>query len=217
MSQCSFITVLASTDTIVYCRLYCGVPARQFAWSAASSSDFALLNDEDFLFTEHGHGKLYGESLPEQLPGRCQSCCSRAAVGWLLSEWLLSEGCCQGFCQSGCCQSGCCQRASFRGLQSEWPLSEKCCQMASVREAAIGGLPSVWLLSESKSATKLLHSLVLVIYTAHNLPKWQNCDIIQMQPTTQQSKPGIPNPGPKRANPETQKNPETIEPTQKDK
>jgi hypothetical protein len=31
MLRCSFITVLASTDTIVYCCLYCIVPARQYA------------------------------------------------------------------------------------------------------------------------------------------------------------------------------------------
>jgi hypothetical protein len=119
---------------------------------------------------------------------------------------LLSEG----FCQSDRCQRAA-VRASVRVVAVRVAavgelLSEGFCQSAAVR-----GLLSEWLLSESKSATKLLHSSVLVIYTARNLPKRQNHEIIQKRPKTQQSKPGNPNPDPKRANPETQ------EPTQKEK
>jgi hypothetical protein len=42
-----------------------------------------------------------------------------------------------------------------------------------------------------------------VIYTARNLPKQQNHEIIHKPPKTQQSKPGNPNLDPIRANPET--------------
>jgi hypothetical protein len=121
-----------------------------------------LLNDEDFLFTEHGHGKLFGESLSEQLSDGCQMVV-RVVVKGLLSE---------GFCQSDRCQRAA-VRASVRVAAVRVAavgelLSEGFCQSAAVR-----GLLSEWLLSESKSATKLLHSSVLVIYTARNLPKRQ--------------------------------------------
>jgi hypothetical protein len=56
---------------------------------AVTSRDFPLLNDEDFLFTEHGHGKLFGESLSEQLSDGCQM------VVRLVVKGLLSEGFCQ--------------------------------------------------------------------------------------------------------------------------
>jgi hypothetical protein len=39
-----------------------------------------LLNDQDFSFTEHGHGKLLGESLSERLSDCCPSRCQRASV-----------------------------------------------------------------------------------------------------------------------------------------
>jgi hypothetical protein len=121
MSGCPFNMVLASTESIVYCRLDCRVIAGRHAGRALTNRDFALLNDKDFLFTEHGHGKLFGESLSQRLSDCCQSCCQRASVRaavvrvaavrvaavrglllerllserlfseWLLSEWLLSE------------------------------------------------------------------------------------------------------------------------------
>ena len=106
MSQCPFNMVLARTETIVYCRLDCRVLARRYAWRVVTSRDFALLNDKDFLFTQHGHGKLFGESLSERLSDCCHSCCQRAsvraavvrvaavkvaAVRGLLLERLLSE------------------------------------------------------------------------------------------------------------------------------
>jgi hypothetical protein len=120
-SRCPINMVLSSTETIVYCRFDCRVLAGRYAWRAHTNRDFALLNDKDFLFTEHGHGKLFGESLSERLSDCCQSCCQRASVRaavvrvaavrvaavrglmlervlserllseWLLSEWVLSE------------------------------------------------------------------------------------------------------------------------------
>jgi len=143
-------------NTIHSC-LDCRVLAGRYALRAVPSRDFAFLNDEDVLFTQHGLGKLFGESLSELLSGRCQSCCQRAAVSGLLSEWLLSE---------------------------------------------------------SKSATKLLYLSVLVIYTARNHSKRQNYVIIRSDPKpstanpefqtrSHQSYPGDPNnPGNPRTNTE---------------
>jgi hypothetical protein len=74
------------TVTIVYCRRDCSVLARQYACSAVTSRDFASVKGEDFVFTQHGHGKLFGESLSEQLPDGCQSCCQRATVRGLVPE-----------------------------------------------------------------------------------------------------------------------------------
>jgi hypothetical protein len=39
-----------------------------------------LLNDKDYLSTEHGHGKPFGELLSQQLSDCCQSCCQWASV-----------------------------------------------------------------------------------------------------------------------------------------
>jgi hypothetical protein len=72
--------ILASTETIIYYRLDCRVLAAQFAGRALTNQNFALLNDNDFLFTEHGYGKLIGESLSELWSDCCQSCCERASV-----------------------------------------------------------------------------------------------------------------------------------------
>jgi len=141
MSQCPFNMVSASPRTIVYCHLDCRVLAGQYAWRALTGRDFALLNDEDLLFTKHGQGKLFGELLSEQLSGYHQSCCQRAAYRGLLSGWLLSKD----FWQSGSCQSGSCRRASVRGLLSEWLLSESCCQRASVRVVAVRVKVSEWI------------------------------------------------------------------------
>ena len=113
------------------------------------------------------------------------------------------------------CDQSSCQvvfRVVVKGL-----LSEGFCQSGRCQRAAVRGLLSEWQLSESKSATELLHSPVLVIYTAQNLPKSQYHQIIQMRAKTQQSKPRSPNPDPKKAILETQTNRETQEPTQKDK
>ena len=127
-SRSHFNMALASTETIVYCRLDCRLLAGRYAWCAVSGWDFSLFNDEHVLFPEHGHGILFGESLSEQLSDRCQSLCQRAAVRGLLSEWLLSEYC-------------------IRDLLSEWLLSQcllsECFgQRASVRVVAVRELLS---------------------------------------------------------------------------
>ena len=102
--------------------------------------------------------------MAHSLESCCLSGCQivvRVVVRGLLSEWLLSEWCCQsGCCQSGCCQSGCCQSGCCQS---------GCCQSGYCQCCSLAG-------QRSKSATKLLHSSVLVIYTARNLPKRQPWD-----------------------------------------
>jgi len=144
-----------------------------------------------------------------------QSSCQvvfRVVVKGLLSEGFCQSGRCQRAAVRGLLSEGICQRAAVRGH-----LSEGICQSGRCQRAAVRGLLSEWQLSESKSATELLHSPVLVIYTAQNLPKSQYHQIIQMRAKTQQSKLRSPNPDPKKAILETQTNRETQEPTQKDK
>jgi len=72
--------VLASTETIVYYRLDCRVLAGWYVWRVLTNWDLALLNEKDILSTKHGHGKLFGESLSEQLSDCFWSCCQRASV-----------------------------------------------------------------------------------------------------------------------------------------
>jgi hypothetical protein len=75
--------------------------------------------------------------------GFCQSDrCQRAAVRASIRVAAVRVAAVGELLSQGFCQSGCCQRSAVRGFLSEW------------------------LLSESKSATKLLHSSVLVIYNA---------------------------------------------------
>jgi len=136
-SQYPFNIVLASTTNIGHSRLDCRVLAGWYAWSKLTSRDFTLLNIEDFLSTEHGHGKLFGESLSEWLSGCCQSCRQWAVVRghlseWLLSELLLSESFCQrasvgvvavaSLLSKGCCQSNRCQGTTVRQHLSGWLL-----------------------------------------------------------------------------------------------
>jgi len=59
-SWCPLNMVLATTITTIYCHLDCRVLPGRYASRAVTSRDFALLNDEDFLFAEHVHGKLVG-------------------------------------------------------------------------------------------------------------------------------------------------------------
>jgi hypothetical protein len=133
---------------------------------------------------------------------------------------MVVRGVVKGLLSKGFCQSDRCQRAAVKSsirvaavrvAAVRELLSEGFCHSGRWQRAAVRGLLSEWLLSESKSVTKLLHSSVLLIHTVRNLPKKQTHEIIQTQPKTQQSEPGNPNPDPMRANLETQ------EPTQKEK
>jgi len=88
----------------------------------------------------------------------------------LLSEGFCMSGCCySGCCHSGCCQSGCCQssRSQSGYCQSGYCQSGRCqsgyCQSGSCQSCSQTGRQSNWV-------TTLLHSSVLVIYTARNLP-----------------------------------------------
>ena len=79
-SQCRIIIVLAQTENVVYCHLDCWVLAGRYAWRVLTWWDFTLLNNEDFLSTEHSHGKPFGKSLSEWLSDCYQSCCQRVSV-----------------------------------------------------------------------------------------------------------------------------------------
>ena len=112
--------------------------------------------------------------MAHSLESCCLSGCQivvRVVVRGLLSEWLLSEWCCQsGCCQSGCCQSGCCQGGCCQGGCCQSGCCQSgCCQSGYCQCCSLAG-------QRSKSATKLLHSSLLVIYTARNLPKRQPWD-----------------------------------------
>jgi len=116
---------LPSTKIILYCCICRTGLAGQYAWRAHYSKAFTLLYHKDNLFTEDGHGKLFGQLLSERLSGRFHSSCRRVdvrrlLVEWLLSEWQLLECLYQippvrvaavwepqseGVCRSGCCQS----------------------------------------------------------------------------------------------------------------
>jgi hypothetical protein len=97
----------------------------------------------------------------------------------------------KGLLSEGLCQSDRCQRADVRASVRVAAvgelLSEGFCQSCHCQRAAVRGLRSAWLLSQSQSATKLLHSSVLVIYTVQNCPKKQNHDIIQNGPKTRRA------------------------------
>jgi len=167
-SRCLINVVLASTETIVYCRLDCRVLAGRYAWRALTNRDFKLLNYKDFLFTEHVHGNLFGESLSEQLSDCGQSCCQRASVraavvrvgavrvpvrGYLseqllserlLSEWLLSEWLLWEWLLS--------EWLLWEWLLSEWLLSEWLLSEWLLSDWLLSEwLLSEWLLSESQS------------------------------------------------------------------
>jgi len=133
----------------------------------------------------------------------------------------MSKGCCQRASVRVAAVRVLHQRSSVRVAAVTVPAvrvlrSEGFCQSGGCERAAVRGLLAEWLLSESKSATKLLHSSVLVIHTARNNSKRQNCEINQKRPTTPAEQTWKSNPDPKRANPEIQMNPETQKPTQKE-
>jgi hypothetical protein len=109
--------------------------------------------------------------MANSLESCCQSSCQivvRVVVRELLSErllseWLLSEG----FCWSGCCQSSCCQSGGCQsGCCKSGCYQSGCCQSGCCQSRSQAS-------QQSKSATELLHSSVLVINIARNLPKRQ--------------------------------------------
>jgi len=156
-SRCPFRMVSASTEIIVYCHLDCRVFAARYAWRVLTNRDFAWLNDKDFLSAEHGHSKLWRAAVRAVVRSLSQ----------LLPEGFCQSGCCQsGCCQSGCCHSGCCQS----GCCQSGCCHSGCCQSGYCQSRSQAS-------RQSKLVTKLLHSSVLVIYTARKLPKrkpWDN-------------------------------------------